>query len=184
MGQRTLTGVLNPTTRRYQAVYEQWGAYIIDLLPGLRHAWRETYHGDTAAMATAMLDPRLVGRDNLCRGHLDEVPGFDLEQLTLLHPDREGISVYHPNHRGVWLLSSRHRLAVTAADLFTVTDDDTGARWTCTTCGTVNRLQFTSRPRQGAEPGPDGLRTIITCAGCRSAEITDPHFTVTTTRTA
>jgi hypothetical protein len=183
MGQRTLTGVLNPA-RRYRAVYQQWGQYIADLLPELRHAWRETYHGDTVAMAAAMLDPRLVGRDNLCRGHLDEVPEFDLEQLALLHPDQDGISVYHPNHRGVWLLSSRHRLAATAEDLFTVTGDETGGRWTCTNCGSVNRLKFTSRPRAGAEPGPDGLRTIITCTGCRAVETTDPHFTVITTRTA
>lgn len=91
-------------------------------------------------MAAAMLDPRLVGRDNLCRGHLDEVPGFDLEQLTLLHPDQAGISVYHPNQHGVWLLSSRHRLAATAEDLFTVTGDDTGGTWTCTICGNINRL--------------------------------------------
>jgi hypothetical protein len=27
-------------------------------------------------------------------------------------------------------------------------------------------------------------QAIVTCAGCRSAETTDPHFTVTTTRTA
>lgn len=38
MGQRTLTGVLNPTTRRYRAVYQQWGQYITDLLPDLRRA--------------------------------------------------------------------------------------------------------------------------------------------------
>jgi hypothetical protein len=183
MGQRTLTGVLNPA-RRYRAVYQQWGQYITDLLPELRHAWRETYRSDTVAMAAAMLDPRLVGRDNLCRGHLDEVAELDLEQLTLLHPDQAGISVYHPSRHGVWLLSSRHRLGADAEDLFTVTGDDTGGTWTCTTCGSVNRLQFTSRPRRGDEPGPDGLRTIITCAGCRSAETTDPHFTVTTTRTA
>lgn len=124
-GQQTLTGALNPTTRRYRAVYQQCGQYLIDLLPELRRAWRETYHGDTAAMATAMLDPCLVSRDNLCRGHLDEVPGFDPEQLTLLHPDRDGISVYRPNQHGVWLLSSRHRLAATAEDLFTITADDT-----------------------------------------------------------
>jgi hypothetical protein len=135
-------------------------------------------------MAAAMLDPRRVGRDNLCRGHLDEVPELGLEQLTLLHPDRAGISVYHPHHNGYWLLSSRHRLAATAEDLFTVSADDTGGTWTCTTCGSVNQLEFTSRPQWGDEPGPGGPRTIITCTGCRSAETTDPHFTVTTTRTA
>jgi hypothetical protein len=52
MGQRILAGVLNPA-RRYRAVHQQWGQYITDLLPDFRHAWRETYHGDTVAMAAA-----------------------------------------------------------------------------------------------------------------------------------
>ncbi|MEU8332180.1 hypothetical protein AB0J14_35225 [Micromonospora arborensis] len=182
MGQRTLIGVINPTNRRYQAVYQQRGEHIADLLPGLRHAWRETHHGDTTAMAAAMIDPRLVGRHDLCRGHLDEVPEIDLDQLTLVHPDRAGVSVYVPNHKGAWLLSSRHRLAVTATDQFTVTSGDTGGKWTCTTCGRANQLQFASRPRWGTERGPDGPRTIITCTGCRSAETTDPHFAVTIIR--
>jgi hypothetical protein len=62
MGQRTLTGVLKPA-RRYRAVYQQWGQFITDLLPGLRHAWRETYHSDTAAIVSAhVIGPRPARR--------------------------------------------------------------------------------------------------------------------------
>lgn len=83
-----------------------------------------------------------------------------------------------------WQLFSRHRLPVTDADLFAVAGHDTGATWTCTHCGAVDLLAFTTRHRRGTEPGPDGERGIVTCTGCRSAETTDPLFTVIVDRPA
>jgi hypothetical protein len=186
MGQRTFTGV-NQGRDRYHAVYHQYGPFITDLLPELRRDWRDTYQGDTAAMAAVMVDPRHIDRSYLHRGCLTEVPPLDLEQLILLEPDHDGVSVYVPYQRNpwpaTWLLFSRHRLAVTDTDLFIVAGQDTGA-WTCNHCGAVDRLAFTTRHRRGTESGPDGERGIVTCTGCRSAETTDPHFTVTVDRPA
>jgi len=185
MGQRTFTGV-NKGRGRYHAVYHQYGPYITELLAQLRRDWREIYQGDTAAMAAAMVDPRRVDRSYLHRGRLGEVPPLDMEQLTLLEPDHAGVSVYIPYQHNpwpaTWLLFSRHRMAVTDTDLFTVASHHTGAAWTCTHCGAVDQLAFTTRHRRGTESGPDGERGIVTCTGCRSAETTDPLCTVTVDR--
>jgi len=187
MGQRTFTGV-NKGRGRYHAVYHQYGPNIHELLPELRRDWREIYQGDSTAMAAAMVDPRRVDRSYLSRGRLTEVPSLDMEQLTLLEPEHDGVSVYIPYQRNPWPASwqlfSRHRLSVTDTDLFIVAGPDTGATWTCTHCGAVDQLTFTTRHRRGAESGPEGERGIVTCRGCRSAETTDPLFTVTVDRAA
>lgn len=187
MGQRTYTGV-NTGYGRYHAVYHQNGLYIPDLLPELRRDWQQTYHGDTAAMAAAWVDPGRVHRSCVHRGRLTEAPSLDMEQLTLLEPDHDGVSVYVPHQNKpwapTWRLHSRHRLAITDTDLFVVTGtDDQAGTWTCTHCRTVGQLAFTTRHRRGNEPGPDGQRGIVTCTACGSAETTDPQFTVTVDHT-
>ncbi|MEV8504513.1 hypothetical protein AB0368_06730 [Actinoplanes sp. NPDC051475] len=190
MGERTLTGILIPANRRrYLAVYSQWATDIPDLLAELRHEGRGTHQQDTAALAEAMIGR--VARRHLVRGRLDEHPDVDLVQLTLLDPDHAGINVYAnrlprgqwDRLRGAhWALYSRHRLAESTDDLFTLTRRDTGTVWTCTHCGTTDQVKFSVRFRLGSEPaGPEGERSVATCGGCRSAEITDPHFTVTRT---
>jgi hypothetical protein len=187
MGQRTYTGV-DKGKGRYHAVYHQHGLHIHDLLPELRHDWKEIYHGDTAAMAAALVHPQRVHRSNLHRGRITEAPSLDIEQLALLEPEHNGVSVYVPHQTTpwapVWWLHSRHRLGVTATDLFVVAaSDGQVATWTCTHCGAVDQLAFTTRYRWGNEPGPSGELSLVTCTACGSAETTDPLFTVTVDHT-
>ncbi|RSM65265.1 hypothetical protein DMB66_17225 [Actinoplanes sp. ATCC 53533] len=187
MGQRTYVGV-DKGKGRYHAVYHQNGLYVHDLLPELRRDWQDIYHGDTAAMAAAMVDPRRVHRSYLHRGRITEAPSLDMEQLTLLEPDHDGVSVYVPHQNKpwapVWSLHSRHRLTVTDTDLFVVAgNDEQIGTWTCTRCGAVDQLAFTTRHRRGNEPGPNGELGIVTCTACRSAETTDSLFKVTVDHT-
>lgn len=177
MGERTLVGVIDPDNRTYHAVYYQTGLDITALLPELRRVWCDTHHGDSTAMAEAMVDPRHVGYE-LWHGTIDEVPDSDLVQLTLLHPDHAGVSVYVPDHQGAWLLLSRHLLADTGQDLFTMAVVEERGTWTCTQCGAADRYMFHGAPATVA----GGPRTVLTCRGCESTETTEPDFTVTVHR--
>jgi hypothetical protein len=198
MGCRTLIGATEPGGA-YTARWLQWGDQPDQLIPVLRRIWRDTFTGDTAALAAALLArdwstldpqpssdafPALVvagvghetrgGSGGLRRGRLAEAVTADLEWLYLVDVATDTVVVYEATRHNRWLRHSVQFLDP-VEELF-VTEPGTAGDGTemtvCTVCGAVDEITYQELPSMAGS----GHDTCTACIRCGSSITTDPMF--------
>ena len=199
MGDPSLIGTTEPDGA-YCARYLHWSAHPDELMPVLRHIWRDTFTGDTEAMATQLLSrdwssisarpnssvfPALVvpgigsespgGTGNLYRGRVASSSSGGMGWLYLLDTTADTVTVYEATCHERWLRHSIHHLHA-VGELFVPVGPD--GDLVCTACGAVNENDHHDVPSMAGY----GRDTSTRCTRCGSTVTSDPVTGAHTTR--